>query len=162
MSREIVQELTFFAHSVLMGVAITFVYDWIYVLRRLAKHGAVMTSLEDLFFWLACGIAVFYMLYRENDGTLRWFAVLGATIGMFFYKLIIRDGFINIMSTFLYKIMWLLSRVLLIVLKPLKRLFCAGKTLVLQIGKSLEKCKKIIKKRLTVCIKTLRMVLCKH
>ncbi len=162
MSREIMQELTFFAHSVLMGVAITFVYDWIYVLRRLMKHGAVMTSLEDLFFWLACGIAVFYMLYRENDGTLRWFAVLGAAIGMFFYKLIIRDRFINVMSTCLHKIMWFLSRVLLIVLKPLKCLFCAGKTLVLQMAKSLEKCKKIIKKRLTVCIKTLRMVLCKH
>lgn len=162
MSREIVQELTFFAHSVLMGLAITFVYDWIHVLRRLMKHGAVMTSLEDLFFWLACGIAVFYMLYRENDGTLRWFAVLGATMGMFLYKLVVRDGFVNIMSTCLHKIMWFLSRVLQIMLKPLKCLFCAGKTLVLKIVKSLEKCKKIIKKRLTVCIKTLRIVLCKH
>lgn len=162
MSREIVQELTFFAHSVLMGVVITFVYDWIYVLRRLMKHGAVMTSLEDLFFWLACGIAVFYMLYRENNGTLRWFAVLGAALGMIFYKLTVRNLFINIMSTCLHKIMWFLSRILQIVLKPLKCLFCAGKTLVLWMAKSLEKCKKIVKKRLTVCIKTLRMVLCKH
>lgn len=162
MSREIVQELTFFAHSVLMGVAITFVYDWIYVLRRLMKHGAVMTSLEDLFFWLACGIAVFYMLYRENDGTLRWFAVLGAAIGMFFYKLIIRDRFINVMSTCLHKIMWFIFRFLQIVLKPLKCLIYAGKTFVLCLGKKLKKCKEFIKKRLTVFIKTIRMVLCKH
>ncbi len=162
MSREIVQELTFFAHSVLMGLAITFVYDWIHVLRRLIRHGKVLTSLEDLCFWLACGVAVFYMLYRENDGTLRWFAILGATIGMLFYKLIVRDTFTYIMSTCLHKIMWFLFRVIQIVLKPFKRLFCAGKTLVLHIAKSLEKCKKIVKKRLTVCIKTLRMVLCKH
>lgn len=162
MSREIVQELTFFAHSVLMGLAITFVYDWIRVLRRLIQHGKILISLEDLFFWLACGIAVFYMLYRENNGTLRWFAVLGATIGMLFYKLIVRDWFTNIMSTCLHKIMWFLFRVLQIVLKPFKRLFCKGKTLVLHLAKSLEKCKKIIKKRLTVCIKTLRIVLCKR
>lgn len=162
MSREIVQELTFFAHSVLMGLAITFVYDWIRVLRRLFKHGAVLTSLEDIVFWLVCGLSVFYMLYRENNGTLRWFAVAGAMIGMLFYKMIVRDTFINIMSTCLHKIMWLLFRVLQIVLKPLKCLFCAGKTLVLLLTKSLEKCKKIVKKRLTVCIKTLKIVLCKR
>lgn len=162
MSREIVQELTFFAHSVLMGLAITFVYDWIRVLRKLIRHGTVLTSLEDLFFWLVCGFAVFYMLYRENDGTLRWFAVAGAAIGMCIYKLAVRNFFINVMSTCLHKIMWLVSHVLQIVLKPLKRLFYAGKTLVLYLEKSLEKCKKIVKKRLTVCIKTLRMVLCKR
>lgn len=162
MSREIVQELTFFVHSVLMGSAITFVYDWIRVLRRLIKHGAVLLSLEDIVFWLVCGLSVFYMLYRENNGTLRWFAVAGAMIGMLFYKMIVRDRFTNIMSTCLRKIMWLFFRILQIVLKPLKCLFYAGKTLVLHLAKSLEKCKKIIKKRLTVCIKTLRMVLCKH
>lgn len=162
MSREIVQELTFFAHSVLMGLAVTFVYDWLRVLRRLFKHGTVWTSLEDLFFWLVCGLAVFYMLYRENNGTLRWFAVAGATIGMSFYKIIVRDMFTNIMSTCLHKIMWFLFHVLQFVLKPLKRLFCAGKTLVLYLAKKLEKCKKFVKKRLTVCIKTLRMVLCKR
>jgi len=162
MSREIVQELTFFVHSVLMGLIITFVYDWIRVLRRLFRHGKVLISLEDIIFWLVCGLAVFYMLYRENNGTLRWFAVVGATVGMVFYKLIVRDAFTNIMSTCLYKIMWFQSRILQIVLKPLKCLFCAGKTLVLHLAKRLEKCKKIVKKRLTVCIKTLRMVLCKH
>ena len=162
MSREIVQELTFFAHSVLMGLAITFAYDWIRVLRRLFKHGTVLTSLEDLFFWLVCGLAVFYMLYRENNGTLRWFAVMGAMIGMCFYKITVRDVFTNIMSTCMHKIMWFTFRVLQFVLKPIKRLFCAGKTLVLHLAKSLEKCKKFVKKRLTVCIKTLRMVLCKR
>lgn len=162
MSREIVQELTFFTHSILMGVVITFVYDWIRVLRRLFKHGTALMSAEDLLFWFACGIGVFYMLYRENNGTLRWFAVLGAAIGMFFYKLIVRDGFVNIMSTCLHKIMWFVFRVLQIVLKPVKRLIYAGKTFVLFSGRKLKKCKIFIKKRLTVFIKTIRMVLCKH
>lgn len=162
MSREIVQELTFFTHSVLMGVVITFVYDWLRVLRRLFKHGTALVSLEDLLFWFACGIGVFYMLYRENDGTLRWFAVLGAAIGMFFYKMVVRDVFVDIMSTCLHKIMWFVFRVLQIVLKPMKCLIYAGKTFVLFVGRKLKKCKIFIKKRLTVFIKTIRMVLCKR
>lgn len=162
MSQEIVQELTFFAHSVLMGLIITFVYDWIRVFRKIFRHGAILMSVEDLLFWFFCGVAVFYMLYKENDGTLRWFAVLGATLGMFLYKMIVRDRFANVMSTCLHKIMWFASRVLQIVLKPLKRLFYAEKTFVLYIGRRLKKCKEFIKKRLTVCIKTIRMVLCKH
>ncbi len=162
MSQEIMQEITFFIHSAFMGLIITFAYDWIRMLRRLFKHGKVFMSVEDLLFWLICGIGVFYMLYRENDGTLRWFAVLGAAMGMFFYKIVIRDVFVNVMSTFIHKIMWFLSRVLQIVLKPLKCLIFAGKTFVLHIKKKLKKCKEFIKKRLTVCIKTIRMVLCKH
>lgn len=162
MSREIVQELTFFSHSVLIGLVITFVYDWIRVLRRLFKHGTLLMSVEDLLFWLACGIGVFYMLYRENNGTLRWFAVLGAAVGMFFYKMIVRDVFVNIMSTCLHKIMWFVFRVLQIVLKPVKRLISAEKTFVLYTGRKLKKCKNFIKKRLTVFIKTIRIILCKR
>ncbi len=162
MSREIVQELTFFTHSVLMGLVITFVYDWIRVLRRLFRHGTVLMSVEDLLFWLICGIGVFYMLYRENNGTLRWFAVLGAAIGMFLYKMIVRDTLVNVMSTCLHKMMWFVFRILQILLKPLKRLIYAGKTFVLYTGNKLKKCKNLIKKRLTVFIKTLRMVLCKR
>lgn len=162
MSREIVQELTFFTHSVLMGLLITFIYDWIRVFRRLVKHGTALMSAEDLLFWLACGIGVFYMLYRENNGTLRWFAVLGATIGIFFYKVVVRETFVNVMSTCLHKIMWFAFRLLQIVLKPLKTLYLAGKTFVLFLGRNLKKCQNFIKKRLTVFIKTFRMVLCKR
>ena len=162
MSREIVQELTFFTHSVLMGLVITFVYDWIRVLRRLFRHGTVLMSVEDLLFWLICGIGVFYMLYRENNGTLRWFAVLGAAIGMFLYKMIVRDTLVNVMSTCLHKMMWFVFRVLQILLKPVKRLIFAGTTFVLYTGNKLKKCKNFIKKRLTVFIKTIRMVLCKR
>ena len=162
MRREVVQELTFLTHYVIMGLVITFIYDWIRVLRKLIKHGTALMSAEDLLFWLACGIGVFYMLYRENDGTLRWFAVLGATIGMFFYKVTVRDAFINVMSTCLHKIMWFVFRILQIVLKPLKRLIYTGKTFVLYLGRKLKKCKEFIKKRLTAFIKTIRMVLCKH
>lgn len=162
MSQDIVQEVTFFLHSILVGVFITFVYDWILILRRLAKHGTVLVSIEDFLFWFACAVGVFYMLYRENNGVLRWFAVVGATLGMLFYKTVIKDRFVYIMSTCIHKIMWFVFRVIQIMVKPVKCLFCAVRRFVRFLLKKLKKCGKLIKKRLTVCIKMLKMVLCKH
>ena len=162
MSQDIVQEVTFFLHSILMGLIITFAYDWILILRKLLKHGKVLTSIEDLLYWFVCGIGVFYMLYRENSGVLRWFAVMGAALGMLFYKAIIKNRFVNVMSTYIHKIMWFIFRIIQIVLKPIKCLFSAVRRFVRFVLKILKKVREFIKKRLTVFIKTLRIALCKR
>lgn len=162
MSQYIVQEVTFFLHSVLIGLVITFAYDWILIFRRLISHGKVLMSVEDLLYWLACGVSVFYMLYKENNGVLRWFAVMGAALGMLFYKLIVKNRFVYIMSTIIHKIMCFLFSVIQIVLKPLKWLFYAIRRCVRFFKIKLKKVKEFIKKRLTVFIKTLRIVLCKQ
>ena len=162
MSQDIVREITFFLHSILIGLVITFVYDWILILRKLVKHGTILVSIEDSVFWLACGIGVFYMLYRENNGVLRWFAVVGATFGMLFYKAAIKDRFVYIMSTCIHKMMWFVFRVIQIMLKPLKYAFSGLRIFVRFVQKKLKKSKEFVKKRLTVCIKMLKMVLCKR
>lgn len=162
MSQGIVQEVTFFLHSILMGLIITFAYDWILIFRKLFRHGKFWMSVEDFIYWFVCGISVFYMLYRENNGVLRWFAVVGAAIGMLFYKLTVRNRFVSIMSTCIYKIMWFVFRVIQVVLKPLKCLFSAIRRCVRFLNKKFKKVKEFIKKRLTVFIKTLRIVLCKR
>ena len=162
MSQDIVQDVTFFLHSILMGLFITFAYDWVRIFRRLFKHGKILTSVEDLLYWFACGISVFYMLYRENSGVLRWFAVMGAALGMLFYKAILKNRFVDIMSTYIHKIMWFIFRLIQNVLKPAKWLFSAVRRFVRFVITKLKKVREFVKKRLTVFIKTLRMVLCKQ
>ena len=162
MSQDIIQEVTFFLHSVIMGVVITFVYDWFLILRRLIKHNIFWISFEDFFFWAACGLGVFYMLYRENNGVLRWFTVLGAMIGMIFYKLLISSIFIHIMSTCIYKIMWFIFRIIQIIVKPLKLLFSLLKKFAIFLKNKSRKCQNFIKNKLTGILKTLKIVLCKH
>lgn len=159
MSQDIVQEVVFFLHSILMGLVITFAYDWVLIVRKLFRHGRFLMSVEDFIYWFVCGISVFYMLYKENNGVLRWFAVMGAALGMLFYKLIIKNRFINIMSTCIHKIMWFIFRVIQIVLKPVKCLFFAARRCVRFIAGKLKKVKEFIKKRLTACRKTIRIIL---
>lgn len=162
MSQDIIREVTFFLHSVVVGIIITFVYDWFLILRKLIKHGTIWISIEDFIFWAACGIGVFYMLYRENNGVLRWFAVLGAMLGMICYKFIISKRFVHIMSTCIYKIMWFLFRIIQIMLKPIKWLIFKLRRFFIFLKKKLKKLQNFIKKKLTVCIKMLKMVLCKQ
>ncbi|MEZ3507202.1 MAG: spore cortex biosynthesis protein YabQ [Lachnospiraceae bacterium] len=162
MSQDIVQEIIFFLHSILMGLVITFAYDWILVFRKLFTHGRFLISLEDLLYWFVCGIGVFYMLYKENNGVLRWFAVMGAALGMLFYKFLIKNHFVNIMSTCIHKIMWFVFRAIQVVLKPVKWLFCGIRRFVRLIVRKLKKVKEFIKKRLTVWLKTIRIILCKQ
>ena len=162
MSQDIVKEVTFFLHSILMGLVITFVYDWILILRKLFRHGKFLMSAEDLLYWVVCGLGVFYMLYRENSGVLRWFAVMGAALGMLFYKAAVKNRLVDIMSTCIHKIMCLISRLIQIVLNPVKRLFSALRRFVRFLRGRFKKVREFIKKRLTVFIKTLRMVLCKQ
>lgn len=162
MSQDIIREVTFFLHSVVMGVVITFVYDWLLIFRKLIKHNIFWISFEDSLFWLACGLGVFYMLYRENNGVLRWFTVLGAAVGMIFYKGLISKAFVQIMSTVIYKIMCLLFRIIQIVVKPLKWLFSRLFAISNFVKKDLRKCQNFIKNKLTGFIKMLKMVLCKR
>ena len=162
MSQDIVQEAVFFLHSILMGLVITFAYDWVLIFRKLFTHGRFFMSVEDFVYWFACGIGVFYMLYRENNGILRWFAVVGAALGMLIYKAIIKNRFVNIVSKCIQKIMWFVFRVIQVVLKPLKCLFFAARRCVRFVWRKLKKVKLFIKKRLTVCLKTIRMILCKQ
>lgn len=162
MSQDIVQEVIFFLHSVLIGLVITFAYDWILIVRKLFAHGRFLMSAEDFAYWFVCGISVFYMLYRENNGVLRWFAVMGAALGMLFYKAVMKDRFINVMSTCIHKIMWFVFRIIQVVLKPLKWLFSGVRRFVRFIIRKLKKVNTFIKKRLTYCIKTIRIILCKH
>ena len=162
MSQDIIQEISFFLHSTIMGIVITFAYDWFLIIRKLIKHNTLWISIEDIIFWLSCGIGVFYMLHRENNGVLRWFTVMGAVIGMACYKLLVGHKFVHIMSTCIYKIMWFFFKVIQIIVKPLKWLFVRLRKFLGFIKKKLKKLRNFIKNKLTVCIKMVKMVLCKQ
>jgi spore cortex biosynthesis protein YabQ len=162
MSQDIINEVYFLLSSILMGIIITFVYDFFLIWRRLLRHSPFFVSLEDFIFWVACAIAVFYMLYEENDGILRWFAVFGAAMGMLIYKKIIGNHFVKIISTCIEKEIYLIRKVLGFLFKPIIWLLKKLKKFCTDLLKKQRRLAKYTKKKLTVCIKMLKITLCKH
>ena len=113
-----INEKTFLFNSFLLGIYITFVYDIIRILRRVFRHGNFWLSVEDLAFWIFCGDEVFLLMHRESNGILRWYAVVGALLGMLLYRKLISRFFVKYVSKGLIKIKNLTIHILKWLWKP--------------------------------------------
>lgn len=162
MSQNIMNEVTFFAHSFLLGIVITIAYDGFVVLRRVIRHNLVMISLEDMIFWIACAIGVFYMLVEENNGILRWFAVFGATLGMLVYKESVSDLFVNMAATLIRAVLRVFSRIMRFLLRPIRFLGRKFFHIMKKFTKKGQRAGKYTKNKLTRSLKLLKITLCKQ
>lgn len=88
-AESILRELLLFRDALLLGAAAMAVYDVIRIFRRIVWHGIFWISFEDVLYWIILGIAVFLLLYYQNNGRIRAYilgaAVLGAVI---YYQLL--------------------------------------------------------------------------
>lgn len=127
-------ENIFLLHAFLLGVEITFLYDILRILRRVFVHGTGMVSLEDIAFWIYCAGKVFLLMYRESNGNLRWFAVLGAVFGMYLYHRTCSPILVKYVSGFLNMLFNPIRRALRIsgsrVKKKLTRLYKVLKMII--------------------------------
>lgn len=162
MSQDIINEVYFLGGSLFMGIVITFVYDFILVVRRIVRHNLFFISLEDFVFWVACAFSVFYMLYKENNGVLRWFAVLGACVGILLYKKIIGDRFVKIISTIIRKEIHLLRKIAGFLFRPFGWLLKKTASVFRCLRRKEKRLSKYIKKKLTGFVKVLKITLYKH
>lgn len=78
-------ELQFFSKAFLLGVLMMIAYDVIRIFRRLIPHGTAAVAVEDILYWLICGVNIFCMLYLENSGAIRGFAIAAVVLGMLLY-----------------------------------------------------------------------------
>lgn len=150
-------ENSFLLYALLMGIFITFIYDIIRIFRRVVPHGSFLVALEDIAFWIYCAAEVFLLMYHESNGTLRWFAVLGAMMGMFSYKKLISTPFVKYISLLLQKLLMLIRKGFVVLLKPFR---LVGGKAAGAAGKAVKKGKRggsILKKKLTFFLKVLKM-----
>lgn len=145
-----VNENRFLLYALIMGVFITFLYDILRILRRVIPHGSILTALEDIAFWIYCAGEVFLLMYHESDGRLRWFAVLGAMVGMFSYKKLISGPFVKYVSLLLQKLLMLIKRGFCILFKPFRLIGAKAAHKSRQGGR-------LLKKKLTFVLKVLKM-----
>ncbi len=166
MSPQIVKETMFLYHAVMLGIFVAIVYDGVRIFRRIVNHNRLFISIEDLLFWVFCAWKVFYLLYEESSGVLRWFAILGIALGMFLYLLTVSRFVVHYVSKWLNKALQIIAKALHVLFGPFrfvgKKVACAtGKTCQFT-AKTATKSGHKLKKQLTAFGKMIKMVLCKH
>lgn len=149
-----VSEGVFLLHSLIMGVFVTFVYDILRIIRRVIPHGSFCVSVEDFIFWVYCGAEVFLLMYHESNGTLRWFAVTGALVGMFLYKKLFGRLFVKYVSRGLGMLLKGIGRIWKRLFRPVR---LAGRKVGNGTRRLMGRQKRFLKNRLTYFLKVLKM-----
>ncbi len=105
MNQAITVELQFFLISILWGAILLLVYDGLRILRRVIKHDRFFIAVEDLIFWVLASLFIFAMMYKENNGIIRGFSVMGMAIGMVIYHYIISDIFVTMITKLIHMLL---------------------------------------------------------
>lgn len=121
MSDSIVKEVEFLAYSFLSGVLILILYDILRIFRRVIIHSAGAIGFEDFVYWMLVTFLIFTMMFRENNGAVRWFSVLGIFLGMVLYNVTISLFFVKYVSLIFIKIRKIIEKILQFIAKPLKK-----------------------------------------
>ena len=81
----------------LTGIFIGCLFDMFRVLRKLFKTSDLITSIEDIIFWILTGIIILYVVWYFNDGEIRLYMLFGLIIGITIYALTISNIFLKIL-----------------------------------------------------------------
>lgn len=151
-SAAILKETDIFWKALALGGILMFVYDMLRILRRLVRHNTWWVDLEDFLFWVGSAIAIFSMLFRENDGYLRGFSIGGVVLGMLLYAATLSPLVVKASVFVLKKIAFVLTRPLVWVSRllkiPLRAIRRQGKKIMVFSKKRLKKIWKTVKIRL--------------
>lgn len=146
-SETIGHEAQLFGISLLAGAGLFLLYDILRIIRRILPHGTVAVGIEDFFYWLVCTGVVFVMLYRENDGMVRGFALLGMAVGTVLYYLLLSRYVVSLHVFLLKSVLQLLHKVFGVLFAP-----------VIRLGKKVGR---FLKKELKKLVRAVKMGLCK-
>ena len=102
-----------------VGIIIGIVFDIFRILRKTFKTNDIITYIEDILFWIITGIIIIFSMYMFCDGQLRFFMIIGITIGTMIYMLTISKYVIDV-SVFIIKIM---KKIIIYPIKILTNIF---------------------------------------
>lgn len=116
------QELIFFCRAFLAGACLAAGYDILRIFRNLVVHGAFWVGMEDLIYWCLAGLFLFSVIYVENDGVIRIYALFAVGLGALIYHVGPGAFLVKYLTWFLRKVGDLLRILARPVIKQRKRL----------------------------------------
>ncbi len=174
MSELVTTELMLFLYAIRFGVWMAFLYDILRIFRRVVGHNSLALAVEDFLYWLAVGVRMFLILYQYNNGRLRFYIILGAAIGILLYTSSISIIFVGFCSALIKKTKRkacqaaekaagrVKSKTEKILERPVRVLAAKGYAFRKIIGGKLKHLGRYLKKKLTLFIKMIKLILCKQ
>lgn len=163
-----VPENVFLIHALNMGIYVSFIYDILKIFRKVCPHNDFFISIEDLIFWVYVSGAVFMLMYRESNGCLRWFAVIGGLGGILVYEKFVSPYLVKYVALLISYVIRPIKKLIRCLVAPVKAIFRNIKCKMerRKQHKAFQKKMKeelsdnsTLKKRLTFFCKVLRMTL---
>ena len=129
---------------IINGILIGIIFDIFRILRRSFKTSNLITSIEDVLFWIISAMLVLYSIFEFNNGQFRLYIFIGIFLGiaiymLFFSRYIIKVSvkivdFLKKISSFLFKIFYypinkICTIINLILIKPIKNVISKLKIL---------------------------------
>lgn len=144
-----INQLHLFIIFLINGIIIGFIFDMFRVFRKSFRHKDYIINIQDVLFWFCTGIILLYSSFTFNDGELRLFMILSAFLGFIIYLLTLSKIIINVNVKFLLFLKKLLSKIIKILLLPIRKFFFRPFTfVVINIKKSFKKLKLSKKEKL--------------
>ena len=136
--------IIFFINGIIIGI----IFDTFRIIRKTFKHKDFIIYVQDILFWILTGFILMYSTFIFNDGEFRFFLLIGVCIGFVTYLFTLSKIFIKTNVSILKFIKKFISKILKILLIPIKKLLLRPCTfLVINIKKFFKniKCLKIKK-----------------
>jgi len=157
------QTLLFF-QSILLGAAFGLLYDALRITRIAIPTPSWVVFIEDVFFFLTCGVSTFFFIMRTIDGQVRFFVLMGAALGMILYFYSLSILVMGISQAIIRIIKGILRLLFHWILFPIWKLFYGIVSLIIRpflffaagIKKTVQRCKLSLKVRRKVLYNQLR------
>lgn len=131
-------EFNVFLAFILIGIIISFLFDFFRILRRVYKTPDFITIIQDIAFWIISGIILLTGIFILNEGKIRAYLFIGILAGILFY-IITLSKFITNMGT---KLLTVLNKIIIV---PVSNIFQVILNIVVKFINSLKNRIKTIK-----------------
>lgn len=126
------------------GVLLMFGYDLLRAIRRAFPHKNLLTALEDFLYWSLAGVFAFGVVFVENSGAIRGFALCAMALGM--------GSYLGAASPYVLRAASFILKIIKIILSKIAGIVCGP------VGFFVNKAKKPLKNM----VKEVKMALCKN
>lgn len=86
MKQLIAQQVQFILLMAISGMMLMAGYDVLRMFRWWIPHGKIVIACEDILYWMAVSVPVFYLFLVYHDGIIRWYGVTAVFSGIILYE----------------------------------------------------------------------------